>query len=96
MLHIYTANGQPATNYIDRCGEVEFNSGFKPEAKTYTECCGKKRLAKNCVVQCYYDGLRVWCAEGHGCKNPQTIALKRRKEHMNRSRGQQKRWEKTL
>ena len=46
------------------------------------------------VVQCYYDGMDIWCAPGHGCKNPQVIANKRRKEHMNRSRGQQRRYAK--
>ncbi|MCR4319730.1 MAG: hypothetical protein NUV74_05265 [Candidatus Brocadiaceae bacterium] len=91
MLHIYTANMQPATDYLDWCGEVEFRGGFEPEKRIYTDCCGKKRKAKDCVVQCYYDGLGVWCAEGRGCKNPQTIAAKRWREHMKRSHAQQAR-----
>lgn len=91
MLHVYTASLQPATDFVDRCGEVEFRGGYYPETMVYCQCCGKKRQAKNCTVQCYYDGLRVWCAEGHGCKHPQAIARKRRQEHMNRSRAQQAR-----
>ena len=91
MLHIYTAKKQPATDYLDQCGEVEFRGGWKPEEMIRAQCCWKKRQAKNCVVQCFYDGLYVWCAEGHGCKHQQTMAAKRRREHMNRSRAQQAR-----
>ena len=91
MLHIYTAKKQPATDYLDQCGEVEFRGGWKPEEMIRAQCCWKKRPAKNCVVQCFYDGLYVWCAEGYGCKHPQAIATKRRREHMNRSLAQQAR-----
>lgn len=93
MLHIYTAKHQPATGYLDQCGAVEFRGGWKPEEKIYARCCGKKRSAKNCVVQCYYDGMSIWCADGCGCKHPQAIARKRWLEHMNRSRAQQARRE---
>jgi hypothetical protein len=89
MLHIYTAKMQPATDYLDQCGEIEFRGGFEPEKRIYTDCCGKKRKAKDCMVQLYYDGMGVWCTEGRGCKNPRTIAAKRRREHRNRSRAQQ-------
>ena len=91
MLHIYTADHQPATAWIDRCGERELHGGFNPDDKIYTNCCGKKRLANRCVVQCFYDGMSVWCAPNCGCKHPQEIARKRRLEHMNRSRAQQAR-----
>lgn len=91
MLHIYTASIQPATSYVDDCGGVIFRGGFLPEKKIYARCCGKKRSAKNCVVQCFYDGMNIWCAEGSGCKHPQAIARKRRQAHMNRSRAQQAR-----
>ena len=91
MLHIFTANFQPATGWIDNCGEVELRGGFAPTDKIYTDCCSKKRLASKCIVQCFYDGLRVWCAPECGCKNPNVIAKKRRAEHMNRSRAQQAR-----
>lgn len=90
-VHIYTTNKQPATDYIDQCGEVDFRGGFAPEKRIYTDCCGKKRKAKYCIVQCYYDGLNVWCADGRGCKNPLVIARKRWLVHMRRSRAQQAR-----
>lgn len=91
-MHIYTANMQPATGYVDQCGEIEFSGGYTPYQLIYCRCCGKKRRAKNCVVQCYYDGLRIWCAEGKGCKNLAAVAARKRKHHMNRSRAQQARW----
>ena len=90
-MHIFSAELQPATGFFDQCGEVEFRGGWGPGEMIRCGCCGKKRLAKNCVVQCYYDGLRIWCADGHGCKHPQAIARKRWQEHMNRSRAQQAR-----
>ena len=65
--------------------------GWPPERLIYAHCCAKKRPAKNLVVQSYYDCTMIWCAEGHGCKHPQAVAKKRRKEHMNRSRAQQAR-----
>lgn len=93
MLHLYTTSKQLATAWTDHCGEVPLSGGWKPDDMILTECCGKKRKAKNCVVQCYYDGLCVWCADGKGCKHPQAIARKRWNEHMNRSRSQQARRE---
>ena len=94
MIHIYTETMQPATNFIDRCGEVEFSGGFDPEKRIYTHCCGEKSPAKDCVVQCYYDGLRCWCAPGKGCKDPKVIEEKIAKEFRNRSAGQKARWAK--
>jgi len=91
MPHIYSAEHQPATGWVDRCGETELRGGFSPDTKIYTNCCGKRRLASKCVVQCYYDGLSIWCAPGCGCNNPMVIDKKRRLEHMNRSRAQQAR-----
>ena len=91
-VHIYTAKMQPATGWIDTHSAEPMHMGFPPETMLWCECCNKKRPAKNCSVQSFYDHLSVWCTEGHGCKDPQTIANKRRREHMYRSRGQQKRW----
>lgn len=91
MIHIYTAKKQPATDYVDACGTPPFHGGFKPYTRLYTYCCGMTRRARYCVVQCYYDGLRVWCADGRGCKDPRVIQAKQRREHLVRSRAQQKR-----
>lgn len=91
MRHIYTAKTQPATAWVDRCGEVEFRGGWEHGRLLRCQCCWKKRRADRCVVQCFYDGIYIWCAEGHGCKHPQVVARKRRREHMNRSLAQQAR-----
>ena len=93
MLHIYTETIQPATGWTDTHSEEPMQMGFRPEKLIYAHCCGKKRMEKNCVVQSYYDGLSIWCAQGHGCNNPQVIAAKKWKQHMNRSRAQRARRE---
>lgn len=92
MTHIFTTHMQHATNYTDRCGEVDIVGGFEPDALIYADCCGEKRPASDCVVQCYYDGMAVWCAPEKGCKDPQVIAEKRAREFVNRSAAQKKRW----
>jgi hypothetical protein len=88
VTHIYTAVSQPATDYVDRCGPVEFRGGFLPDDHIAVGCCGRTRLARDVVVQCYYDGPRFWCAEGKGCKSADEIEAKRAKEFANRSAGQ--------
>ena len=93
-VHIYTAGMQPATSYVDNCGDIEIKGGFTPNKLIYTRCCNKKRMAKDCVVQCYYDGMSVWCAPGCGCKSEFEIEAKRKKEFDNRSAGQKKRYAK--
>jgi len=94
MLQVYTAPTQPATHWTDtHCGKaVEMR--LRPRKLIYTRCCHKRRIAKNCVVQSYYDGLYFWCAPGKGCKNPRVLAAKRTREFRNRSAGQNKRWAK--
>ena len=89
--HLYIAAPQPATAWIDNCGEREIRGVFPPTARINTECCGKKRLAAECVVRCFYDGLSIWCADGCGCKNPQEIERKRLLAYENRSHAQQAR-----
>jgi len=91
MTHIYTAGAQPATGWIDRCDEVEIRGGFGVGEMIWCDCCGQKHPAEDCVVQCYYDGLSVWCAPGKGCKDPVEIARKWLIEHNNRSLAQKAR-----
>ncbi len=91
MNHIYAPALQPATGWIDTSGGEPIHSGFPPEALIYTVCCNKKRMAKNCVVQCCYDGLNIFCAPGHGCKDQAVIAEKKAREFANRSAGQRAR-----
>lgn len=92
MLHIYTTKMQPATGWTDWNGDEPVAMGFEPDRLIYTECCHKQRKAEDCVVQCYYDGLRVWCAPDRGCQDPQFIAEKKARAFRNRSEGQKKRW----
>jgi hypothetical protein len=93
-LHIHTQGLQPATGWIDTHGPEPMQSGFSPEDLLYPDCCNKPRLAKDCVVQCYYDGLKVWCGEDKGCKDPAVIAAKKLREFNNRSAGQKARFSK--
>jgi hypothetical protein len=94
MLHIYTETMQPATGWMDTHSGEPMQMGFEPEKLIYTHCCGKQRPAKDCVVQCYYDGLSIWCAPEKGCKDPQVIAARKAREFANRSAGQKARWAK--
>ena len=90
-MHIYTTHMQPATGWTDTHSGEPIQMGWPPEKLIYAHCCGKKRPAKNLVVQSYYDCTMIWCADGHGCKHPQAVAMKRRREHRNRSLAQQAR-----
>jgi hypothetical protein len=67
-IHIYSASTQPATRFVDRCGEKPIWFRYKPHTIFFTECCLAWRWAKYVRVQVYYDGLRRWCVEGRGCK----------------------------
>ena len=94
MTHIHTEKMQPATGWIDTHSGVPMQMGYPPETLIYAHCCGKQRQAKDCVVQCYYDGLSVWCAQEKGCKDPQAIAARKTLEFANRSAAQKARWAK--
>lgn len=94
MLHIYTETIQPATSWIDTNSSKPIKMGFEPERLIYTECCRKRRPAKDCLVQSYYDGLSIWCAPEKGCNDPQVIAERKAREFANRSAGQKVRWAK--
>lgn len=94
MLHIYTAQQQPATNWVDNNFDPPMQRSLPPDALVYTECCRKKRTAKECVAQAYYDHTSFWCADGCGCKDPKVIAKREAIKFKNRSEGQKKRWSK--
>ncbi len=91
-LHIYTERLQPATGWKNTHSGEPIQMGFEPENLIYSHCCGKKRPAKDCVVQCFYDELRIWCAPDRGCKDPQVIVEKKARVFANRSAGQKARW----
>ena len=62
--HIHTAHSQPATEFQDEAGGIVRNH---PRHLLWCNACAKRRWAKYMVVQVFYDGLRFWCAPGHGC-----------------------------
>lgn len=93
-LHIYTASCQPATGFTDHHFDPPVQRGYSPGKLLWTDCCETRRPARNLVVQCYYDGDRIWCAPGKGCKCPDLAKKKRRREFRNRSLGQKRRWAK--
>lgn len=75
-VHLYTRDHQPATRFVTDLGT--FTAGvyvpnrhwtrIPPKATVFTSCCGKRRWAKHCTVQVYYDMLPFWCKPGRGCK----------------------------
>lgn len=68
-LHVYRANGQPATRFF-----IELDNGrklwtnFKPRTQLPAMCCKQKRIAANLVAHVYYDGTWFYCRPGCGCK----------------------------
>lgn len=62
-LHIYRARSQPLTRYTDDVGERRFTVRTNPRKQFECGNCWRKRWAKNLVIQVYYDGVYIWCAE---------------------------------
>jgi len=72
-VHVYTRGHQAATRhrfYLDMPdGTVKtFTTRINPRATVPTSCCRKRRWAKHCTVQVYYDMTPFWCRVGRGCK----------------------------
>jgi hypothetical protein len=72
-VHIYTAGSQPATAYTDDSFDPPMAGGYAPDQMLFCEKCDECWPASQMVIQCYYDGRRIWCAPGHGCKDPARI-----------------------
>jgi len=89
--HFYSAPLQPATGRVVFDDEGHWFNGWPGNRLLWCGCCRKRRLAKNCVVQSYYDGLYIWCAPEKGCNSEREIKAKRNKEFRNRSRAQRAR-----
>jgi hypothetical protein len=70
MVHIYVRPKQSATRQvIDLLGDGKpFVFRLKPRQLVWCSCCKRKRIAKNCYAQVYYDLTRYSCKEGKGCK----------------------------
>jgi hypothetical protein len=70
-VHIYRARTQPATRFSIESpipGGRRMVIRIPPRKALYAHCCKRKRIAKNLVVQVYYDDVRASCADGRGCK----------------------------
>jgi hypothetical protein len=68
QLHVYRAKAQPATRYVVEVGEHRHWVRSSPRRPMLTSCCQQRRIAKNLLVQVYYDMTRVFCRPGKGCK----------------------------
>ena len=68
-VHVLTAAMQPATRY--RVGGIDMTIWIRhsPRQPLFARCCKRRRIAKNLVVQSYYDGDRFTCRRGKGCKS---------------------------
>ena len=91
-IHVYTEAFQPATHWFNGHGAFPMEFNWPRNRLLRCGCCRKRRPAKNCMVQSYYDGLDVWCTPGKGCKAPAVTAARARQESRNRSAGQIRRW----
>lgn len=91
-LHICREPLQPATRCVDNHSGEPIDISYAPEDMLWVSCCHRVQPAFACVIQCRYDGAIIWCAPGHGCKDPQVVAAKRALAFANRSAGQKARW----
>lgn len=63
-LHLYTAASQPLTRYRYD-GDRRWHGLAPGDTTRVCWTCGRRRAARNLVIQCYYDGIRIFCREGH-------------------------------
>lgn len=89
--HIFTAALQPATSYADATFDPPMFGGYAPGQMIFCEACDECWPAAQMVVQCYYDGRRFWCAQGHGCKDVARLEAHRERTRKRRSMAQKER-----
>ena len=65
-VHVYTCPQQPATRYRDPF--LKRIVTRRATAVVPTSCCRRRRVARNCTTQVYYDAQPFWCSAGKGCK----------------------------
>lgn len=68
MSHIFLSDSQPATSFVDDCDGTRHRCTNPPGRLLWCRKCGKRRPARNLIVQCYYDDRRYFCVKGKGCK----------------------------
>lgn len=67
-IHVYAAKRQPATRFrvdLDGRGIWIRSPARRP---MFARCCKRMRIARNLLVQVYYDGVYASCRPGKGCK----------------------------
>ena len=95
MIHIYAPALQPATGWIDTHSGEPMHSGFPPEALIYTNCCTKRRMAKDCVVQMLLRRPEYFLRTGPWCKDPAVSRAEKKRPRVRQSqRGAAARWKK--
>lgn len=81
-MHIFAEGLQPATRHVVDLGTFKVIEDLairtyipdrrvfriKPAARVWVSCCRRRRVARNCVTQVYYDMQVFWCRQGRGCK----------------------------
>ena len=92
MNNLYTAPLQPATCWTDNTGYRPTTFRWPANRLLWCQCCKKRRPAKNCVVQSFYDATDIWCAPNKGCKSKREISAKQNIEFRNRSAGAKAGW----
>ena len=69
MVHIYRAEPQSATSFLDPNGPGRpFRIRFASRAQIGARCCRRLRWAKFLQVQVYYDAVVFTCRRGCGCQ----------------------------
>lgn len=67
-IHVYAAKRQPATRYLVDLGRVRTWIRCPERRPMFARCCKRMRIARNLLVQVYYDGVYASCKPGKGCK----------------------------
>lgn len=94
LVHIYRAEGQPATKFIDANVDPPLECGFPPDQMLWCHACGECWPASGMSIYVYYDHSRLSCAPGSGCQDPARIAMHEAARRQRRSEGQRERWRK--
>lgn len=68
--HLFAAKAQPATLIVDDTFDPPKVWQNPPRALARCGNCNRRRWLAHMVAQAYYDGVRFWCADGHGCRKP--------------------------
>jgi len=71
MIHIHTAPMQPATRFVIHVRENGRRIWCRCSPRSLHRCsrCGRRRWAKNLLVQVFYDGIYHYCRNRDGCEN---------------------------